>query len=207
LKPLSSSYCNTDMSAPRRCFRVMPILDKYVLREFLIPFSVLLFAFSILFMITDIFNDLNEFLEHQSSVFQMIEYFSIRVLCNISFIFPITVLLSCIYTLANFGRHREITAMRASGISLVRVGFPMYAIAFLVSCTHFWFNEKLVPECEMRSTMIIKKLSDSDYQKRQTSQLQFLSSDKMRNWFFGYLDRNDGIQESVKLKMFRPDPF
>ena len=118
---------------PRKFNRVL-LLDFYVLREFLIPFSVLLFAFSLLFVISTVFQDLNEFLDHKSGTGLAIRYFLLTIPGNIRFIFPITVLLSCIYTIANFGRHREITAMRASGM-------PMFLMAFLVTLANFWFNE------------------------------------------------------------------
>ena len=134
-----------------------------------------------------------------------VEYFILKIPGNIRFIFPITVLLSCMYTLANFGRHREITAMRASVISMVRIGMPIYIIALLVTGANFWFNESLVPSCETEAKILIKSLDDPGYERRQTTQLQYLSSDKMRNWFFGYFDQ-EGVQEKVKLKIFRPDP-
>ena len=42
-------------SAITRKLKWMPLLDGYVLREFLIPFSALLFAFCLLFIISDVF--------------------------------------------------------------------------------------------------------------------------------------------------------
>ena len=190
----------------KRKFSKMPLLDFYVLREFLIPFSVLLFAFSLLFVISTVFQDLNEFLDNKAGANLAVRYFLLTIPGNIRFIFPITVLLSSIYTIANFGRHREITAMRASGISMIRIGMPMYIMAFLVTMANFWFNEFVVPTCETEAKVLIKTLSDPNFEKRQTTQLQYLSSDKMRNWFFGYFNSN-GIQEKVKLKIFKPDPI
>ena len=50
----------------KRTFFLLPTLDRYVLREFMIPFSILLFAFTFLFLIGDIFNDLSDFLEYHA---------------------------------------------------------------------------------------------------------------------------------------------
>ena len=53
----------------KRTFFYLPTLDGYIFREFMIPFSVLIFAFIFLFLIGDIFNDLNDFLDAKSSLF------------------------------------------------------------------------------------------------------------------------------------------
>ena len=99
-----------------RTFKWLPILDFYILREFLIPFSVLAFTFTLLFLIGDIFNDLSEFLEYKTSPLIAAKYFILKMPGNIRFVLPISVLLSCMYSIANLGRTREITAMRASGL-------------------------------------------------------------------------------------------
>lgn len=111
----------------KRTFFFLPILDSYILREFMIPFSILLFAFIFLFLIGDVFNDLGDFLEHKASFMLGVKYFAYKMPGNIRFVLPISVLLACMYTLANFGRNREITAMRSSGISLCAAASPFTA--------------------------------------------------------------------------------
>ena len=83
----------------KRTFFLLPILDMYILREFMIPFSILLFAFVFLFLIGDVFNDLGDFLEHKSSFVTGVKYFAYKMPGNIRFVLPISVLLACMYTL------------------------------------------------------------------------------------------------------------
>ena len=52
--------------ASKRTFIWMPKLDLYVVREFMIPFSVLIFAFTLLFLIGDVFNDVDKFIEKET---------------------------------------------------------------------------------------------------------------------------------------------
>ena len=120
---------------------------------------------------------------------------------NIRFVLPISVLLSCMYTLANFGRNREITAMRSSGISLIRCGFAIYCVGFVVMLVNFWFNEQLIPYSEQQSTMIMEKMKNPNYELRMFSMLQYRSSDKLRDWLFQNFDRK-GIQHEVILKQY-----
>lgn len=189
----------------RRKFYWMPRLDLYVFREFLIPFSVLIFAFTLLFMIGDVFNDIDQFLEQDASAWTTTRYFLLKVPGNIRFILPITVLLSCMYTLANFGRHREITAMRASGISLCRCAFPIYVIAFCVMLINFWFNETLVASCSQEARSITLSLDKKEGKKIKAQQdggsLQFVTADGKRSWVFGQFN-SDGKQKHVRVKFF-----
>lgn len=204
MKDTNSSDMLYSRTPLKRKFTWMPRLDFYVLREFLIPFSVILFAFCLLFLIADVFNDLNDFLDNEGgSLAEATRYFILKMPGNIRFILPITVLLSCMYTLANFGRHREITAMRASGISLFRSAFPIYAFALMVTGVNFWFNENLVPYCERESDRIMGTLKNKNYEEKMGARLQYLSNDKMRNWYFRRFSRN-GMHEDVKLKFFIP---
>ncbi len=184
-----------------RTFFFLPTLDFYIFREFMIPFSILLFAFTFLFLIGDVFNDLSDLLEHKASLQLSARYFLLKMPGNIRFVLPISVLLACMYTLANFGRNREITAMRSSGLSLIRCGFAIYFVGFVVMLINFWFNEHFVPYTEQQSTVIMEKLKNPKYEEKMYSMLQYRSPDKERDWLFQNFDRN-GTQHNVILKKY-----
>jgi len=186
----------------KRTFWFLPTLDFYVLREFMIPFSILLFAFTFLFLIGDIFNDLSDFLDCKASFKLTASYFIAKMPGNIRFVLPISVLLACMYTLANFGRNKEITAMRSSGLSLIRCGFAIFCVGFAVMLVNFWFNEQLVPYTEQEAVLIREKMLDPKYEETLYNMLQYRSADKLRDWLFQNFDRN-GIQHNVILKKYR----
>ena len=143
---MSDSTQNLTAAGDGRKFSWMPVLDGYILRSFLIPFGILLFAFTLLFIIMDMYNEIGDFLDHKAPLSVSVHFFALKIPGNIRFILPITVLLACMYALANLGRNRELTAIRASGISLMRSGMPIFAVGFCVMLVNFYFNEKLVPE-------------------------------------------------------------
>ena len=190
----SSDVCSSDL-----------VLDKYILREFLTPFSVLILAFVMLFLIGDIFNDLEDFLSKKAPMNIIVSYFLLKLPYNISFVLPISVLLACMYTMANFGRNMEITAMRSSGISLMRCGGTIFVVGFLVSMVNFYFNEKLVPESEREADIIMKRVTKGEERvRRMYSMLTYRSPDKRRTWLFTFFN-NDGEHEDVTLKFYRED--
>ena len=194
----------TIQTAAKRTFIWMPKLDLYVVREFMIPFSVLIFAFTLLFLIGDVFNDVDKFIEKETGSALAIRYFMMKMPGNLLFVMPITVLLSCMYTLANMGRRLEITAMRASGISLFRCSMPIFVIAFLVMLINAWFSESVVPDCAAETTRIMRSIGEDDKDNafRNEKSVQYQSADNMRSWMFG--NYGDNAQYSnVRLKFFR----
>lgn len=184
-----------------RTFARMPILDGYVLREFLVPLAALLFTFTLLFLIADVFNELSEFLNNKAPTSLAIKYFALKIPGNIRFVLPLTVLLACMYTLANLGQHREITAMRASGISLLRCAFSIAAVAFGISLVNFWFNEQIVPETQREAQILIRKVSNPDYEYWMYNMLQYRSADRKRDWLFQEFDA-EGTQKNIILKLY-----
>ena len=185
----------------KRTFFFLPTLDGYVFREFMIPFSVLLFAFLFLFLIGDIFNDLNDFLDAKAGFGTITKFFLLKMPGNIRFVLPISILLSCMYTFANFGRNNEIAAMRASGLSLIRCGFPMYVVGFIVMLVNFWFNEQVIPYTNQEANFMQKVAKDPHYEKRMYNMLQFRSVDKCRDWLFQNFN-GKGTHTDVVLKKY-----
>lgn len=187
-------------SGEGRKFTWMPVLDGYILRSFLVPFGILLFAFTLLFIIMDMYNEIGDFLDNKAPLSVCVRFFTLKIPGNIRFILPITVLLACMYALANLGRNRELTAIRASGISLVRSGLPIFTIGFCVMLVNFYFNERLVPETTRQAEIVKELLENPDYVEQTNARLQYRSGDQRRQWYFGQFN-DDGFQENVKLKI------
>lgn len=182
----------------------LPIIDRYIFKEFMIPFSVLIIGFILLFMIGDIFDDLKDFLEGGASIATMTHYFILKLPGNIRFILPLSILLACMYTMASLGKNQEITAMRACGVSLFRCCGSIFVVALFVTMINFWFNEQLVPSCERQAYILRKSAQNENFAIEQRSMLQYRSNDKTRNWLFSYFD-TEGVQRNVILKIFSTD--
>ena len=127
---------------PRRWFP-LPKLDGYILREFLIKYSVLLLVFVILFILSDVYRDISDFLEAKAPWRSILLYLAYKLPGNVRFILPITMLLGCMWTMATFGKNMEVTAMRASGVSLFRCGGAIFAVGLVVTGVNIYFNEAL----------------------------------------------------------------
>ncbi|MBU8901795.1 MAG: LptF/LptG family permease [Victivallales bacterium] len=183
----------------------LPTLDMYIFTEFIVYLSILLFVFITLFILGDVFNDLSDFLDQDASVKQIVSFLLLKLPGNIRFILPIVVLLACMWTMAMFGKHMEVTAMRSSGLSLFRCGGSIFAVGLVITGVNIWFNEALVPYTE-RESEILKFYATKkggtlpDNQKMLT----FRSFDKRRTWLFKTFNLNKD-QQDIVLKRYRGD--
>lgn len=185
---------------PRR-WGLLPTLDLYVLQEFLIKLSVLLLVFIILFVLGDVFNELGDFLDEDAPMRDFFTFLLLRLPGNIRFVLPISMLLGCMWTMATFGKNLEVTAMRASGVSLFRCGGPILAMGLLVTGINIYFNEALVPYTE-REAMVVRNTAVE--KGEDLKMLTYRSPDRSYNWFFRSF--SSGTENSgVTLKKMRPD--
>ncbi len=186
---------------PRRWFP-LPKLDGYILREFLIKYSVLLLVFAILFILSDIYRDIDDFLEAKAPWGDVLEYLAYKLPGNIRFILPISMLLGCMWTMATFGKNMEITAMRASGVSLFRCGGSIFLVGLIVTGINIYFNENLVPATERLAETVHARSTEK--RKQVQHLLAYRSSDQQRHWLFDTFV-NGATQKNITVKTFWTD--
>jgi len=104
-------------------------LDRYLLREWSRVFLITLLGFPILVIVIDLTDKLDTYLGRGikpavvawSYVFDLPE--------KMFLILPVAVLFATVFTVGALGRHSELTAAKASGISFHRLVLPLFAAA------------------------------------------------------------------------------
>ncbi|HEX3800949.1 MAG TPA: LptF/LptG family permease [Verrucomicrobiae bacterium] len=135
----------------------MRLLDRYLLRELLIPLGYCLCGFLIFYVAFDLIASLNHFQEQNLLARDVVQYYLVKLPDIIVFILPVTLLLALLYTLTNLSRHHEITAIRAAGVSLWRLSLPYLLVGFLFSGIVFVLNEFWVPDSQDKQEAIMQR--------------------------------------------------
>ena len=63
---------------------------------------------------------------------------------------PLAILLASLMTFGNLGENYELTAMKASGISLFRIMKPLIIVTGVVSVMAFWFSNNILPVANLK---------------------------------------------------------
>lgn len=136
----------------------MRILDRYLVKGFLSPFTYCLALFSVLFVVVDSFNHLSDFLRHKTKIEIILSYYLYLLPTLIVQMVPIASLVSILYILGTLSKHNEITAIKASGVSTKKILTPYLFMALVISFAVLLMNETVVPRAAMTSTAIMEGL-------------------------------------------------
>lgn len=123
----------------------MTIINKYLLSTFLRITALALGIFTGIYLLIDFFEKVDDFLEHNATISLYFFYFSYKLPLIISQVLPLTILMGVFLTLGGFSKSNELTAMRAGGISLLRLLVPLILAATFLGLIHFALNEYIVP--------------------------------------------------------------
>jgi lipopolysaccharide export system permease protein len=132
------------------------ILHRYVIREYLKLFSLSLSSLILIYVIVLFFQKVDVIIKYQAPFYLIFDTSYIGSLKSFQWILPYAVLLATLLTLGMLSRHSEITAMKAGGISLYRIIFPLLMITLLISVCSFLGNEYLVPYTNQRTQYLLE---------------------------------------------------
>jgi LPS export ABC transporter permease LptG/LPS export ABC transporter permease LptF len=126
------------------------ILDEYVVREFLNMFFLVLAGFLMLLIVFTFFELVGDILRNRIALATVGAYL-VNLTPNLIYnIAPLAVLIAVLVTFGVLNRNSEITAMKATGISLYRLVVPVVSIAFLLAASLFLFDELYLPQANRR---------------------------------------------------------
>ena len=123
----------------------MKILDRYVLKQFLQMAGFGLVAFTAIFVVVDMMENLDDFIDRDVPFTIVVQYYVYFMPEIIKLMVPVAVLLSSLFTTGRLSTFNEISAMKASGVSLYRFMLPMLIVALLISGASVYFNGWVVP--------------------------------------------------------------
>ncbi len=133
----------------------MKKIHQLVLKAFLGPF-VLTFAVVVFIFVTQtLVKYFDEIVGKGLTLWvyaKLLFFFSIN---TSTVAFPLAILLSSLIAFGNLGEYNELTAIKASGISLLRALQPVFFFAIGLTLFAFWFNNNIVPKANLRAYSLL----------------------------------------------------
>lgn len=134
----------------------MKILDRYIVSEKLGPFLFGSATFTILFISADaLFRVARLIVEENASWVVAFQYLLLMLPNILVLTFPMAVLLGSLLAFGRLSGESEIVAMKAGGISFMRIAAPALGLSFGIFLFSLLINETLVPESNFRARNIL----------------------------------------------------
>ena len=123
----------------------MKKLDLYLIKKFMGPFLVVFFIVVFALSLQFIWQYINDLAGKGLSIGVIFEFWGWASCTLLPNEIPLATLLASIMTLGGLGERNELLAMKAAGISLMRIMLPLVVISTLITVGAFFVADRLVP--------------------------------------------------------------
>ena len=127
----------------------MKKIDSYILRRYLITFTVMLFLFIPIGIMANIAEQIGKMIDNQAPTAEIIQYYINFTLYIGTLLFPIFLFLSVIFFTSKLANNTEIIAILGSGISYERFLRPYLIGAGILASAIFLLAMFLVPRASL----------------------------------------------------------
>ncbi len=134
----------------------MQIIPKYLIKETLKIFAIVLAAAISIYLVVDFFEKIDDFVEASVSLSDVLMFFILRVPLIITQVTPVGVLLAVLIVLGLMARNNELVVLQSSGIGSHYVARPLLVLGLVFSVFLFFFSEIIVPMTLAKANDIYK---------------------------------------------------
>lgn len=128
----------------------MKILDKYLLKTFLITFTTVFVILFFIFILQTVWLFISELAGKDLDFFMVIKFLVFSMPRIVPLVLPLSVLLASIMTFGSLSENYEFAAMKSSGISLQRAMRSLTVFIFILSIVAFVFANNVIPYAEYK---------------------------------------------------------
>ncbi len=136
----------------------MKLLDRSLLREMIVPFLIGQAAIVLMLIGSVLYNNATVLLMNQVPIVYVAKLILYFLPFLIHMTMPVAMAVGASLAVSRLGRDSEITVMRASGASLIRIFMPVFVLGLLISIGDFYFGELVVPLSVQRLEAVLAEI-------------------------------------------------
>jgi lipopolysaccharide export system permease protein len=182
------------------------LLDRYLLRELLVPLGYCLGGFLIFYIAFDLIFQINRFLDAHLLFWDIVQYYIVTLPeLLVEQVLPVSLLLALLYATTHHSRYNELTAMRAAGVSMWRLALPYFGVGLVFGGVVFLISEFWLPSADDESRLILERRQPEQLQRDQAVKLNFPNEATHREWNMSRFNLRTSEMQGLMLKTRLPD--
>ncbi|MFI5113060.1 MAG: LptF/LptG family permease [Terriglobales bacterium] len=183
------------------------IIDDYILRDFFAYLGMILSTFLMLMLVFTFFELLGDIVRNRVPLVMVGQY-----LINVTpyFIYNtthISVLLAVLVTFGLMQKANEITAMKATGISIYRVILPVMVIAAILATGLFFFEQLYLPHANKRQDALRNQIKGKPAQTYLRPDRKWIFGQRSDIYYYEFFDAESNRFGSISIFEFDPKTF
>lgn len=125
-------------------------LYLFILQTFLPLFFMTFFICLFIVLMQFLWRYIDDMVGKGLDIAVIAELFFYAALTMVPLALPLSILLASLMVFGNLGEHFELTAMKASGVSLLKVMSPLISLIFVVAVGAFFFQNDVLPKAQVK---------------------------------------------------------
>ncbi len=187
--------------------RFPTLLDEYVLRDFVVFLTMIIATFLLLLLVFTLFELLGDILKNQVSPLTVGEY-----LLNVAPYFlynttPLSMLLAVLVTFGLLQRSNEITAIKATGISLYRIIIPVLLASMLAAGILFLSDQLYLPYTNKRQDALRNRIKGKPAQTYLRPDRKWIFGQHSDIYYYQFFDPDRDVFGGISVYRFNPHTF
>ena len=183
------------------------ILDDLVLRDFFTYLGMIMAAFLTLMLVFTLFELLTDIMRNHISAWVVGDY-----LLNVCpyFIYNLAqyaVLLAVLITFGLMERSNEVTAIKATGISIYRIVFPVLVICVGLAASLFFFDQLYLPHANKRQDALRNQIKGKPAQTYLRPDRKWIFGQHSDIYYYQFFDADRDQFANISVFQFDPHTF
>jgi LPS export ABC transporter permease LptG/LPS export ABC transporter permease LptF len=207
-RPLPTTSLGAALRRRTVLSRFPQILDDYIVRDFLMYVGMVLASFVLLFLIFTLFELLGDILRN-GIPFGIVAEYLVDVIpwAVYNFALPMAVLVGVLVTFGLMSRANEITALKATGISIYRVVAPVIVIAGVLAGGLFVFDQLYLPRINRRQETLRNRIKGKPPQTYLRPDRKWIFGEHHTIYYYQFYDAERLAFANVTVFEFDPETF
>jgi len=187
--------------------RFPQILDDYILRDFLIYLGLILATFIILSLVFNFFELLGDIVRNRVPLVTVGAYMVNVVPGMLYLMTPLSVLIAVLVTFGLMQKANEITAMKATGISIYRAMVPVLLLGALIPVGLFFFEQYWLPQANKRQDQLWNAIKGKPPQTYLNPGRKWIFGQRSDIYYYEFFDPDRNNFAHISVFEFDPATF
>ena len=187
------------------------ILDDMILRDFVMYLAMILATLLILALVFTFFELFTDIVRNKVSVLLLAEYLLNLSPSLIYQMTPVAVMLAVLITFGLMQKSSELTAMKATGISLYRATLPVIVLSAMFAGGLFLFDQVYIPHTNKRQEILRNEIKGKPAQTYLQANRQWIVGGNDEIYYYQLFDADTdtfpgNLNFRVRSQEFSADP-
>jgi len=176
----------------------MKIFFRYLFIRLFIPFVITFLACAVIWIMIDLYGNIDDFLEHKINLLLILRYYSAQIPIMLVLVLPATLLFSTLATLLGLNRRNELVAFQSGGMAPIWLFSPFFLFACVLVIVMAIDMSGPAAQAKVMRDRLLKQVKGEN---KGLENLPYVDNGNRRIWYFQSLDANQGKALRVEIEL------